>query len=422
MNTSLRVLHVCPGLGPLHGGPGIDLPNYCRALARAGCEVTLATGYSSSADHPSAILDSLSKVDRLRVRAFPCVFAHRYRLSPGLGLWLARNAGRFDIVHLHSLYLFPVLMGHAAAGLRKVPYVLTTHATLAPFQRTVSARKKAVYDLLFARRTLDNASALIFSAYREYEEALPVAHRAPGVIIPNGIALDQFDHMPPRGIFRAKFLDGSGDPLLLYLGRLNAKKIEVLIPAFAEVVKHHPRVRMALVGFADPPQYLDEVRRLISEFQLSPRVVMPGMLSGTDKLAALADADLFVLPSRTENFASAMFEAMACRLPVVVSSGIATAPEVASYGAGIVVEREPLQLSRAVLALLENPARRREMGVKARVLAEKYTPERTATHLIALYRHILDGDPPQQWAVNGRIPVGTLPSAAAILNDSPGTD
>ena len=401
--TVIRVLHLCEGVGPKHGGPGIDLPNYCHALAGDGCEVVLAVGYSSDADHPARMVPAATVREDARgysLLTFPCILAHRWRFSPSLVRWLAHNIAGFDIVHLHSLYSFPILSGATLARWRRIPYVLTTHAVLAPFQRRVSRVKKAAYGALFARRILNDAAAVIYSARTEYDEALPLGIRAPAVIIPNGIALDQFSRLPGRGWFRSRYLQGAEGPLLLYLGRLNAKKgLDLLLPAFAQVLKRRREAWLALVGAGDPPAYANWISRRISELGIGNRVVMTGMLAGEQKLSAYADADLFVLPSRSENFATAMFEAMACRLPVIVSSGVNLWQEVQSSGAGLVVGFEPDQLSAVISKLLDDPRGMGEMGGKARALAENYTSKRTAAHLAGLYRRIITGEPAGNWAM-----------------------
>jgi len=392
-----KVLHIVEGLGPLHGGPGMDLPNYCRALADLGCQIVLATVWSSWKDAPSRVLSQDSYIGGrggyFSIAAFRSLGFHRWRFSPGLLGWLAKSITNFDIVHLHSLYSFPVLAGAILAQKNRLPYILTVHGVLAPVQRNVSRNKKAVYDRLFARRILNQASVIIYSSQQEYQEAAPLGIWAPATIIPNGIALDQFNNMPPRGHFRSKYLNEHQGPLILYLGRLNAKKgLDVLIPGFAQVLQKQPSARLALVGASDPPSYGHLVHNWIKEQGIAEKVVMTGVLSGTDRLSAFVDADIFVLPSRSENFAAAMLEAMACGLPVVVSSGVHLSSEIGKVGAGIVVNLDAGQLASAILDLLSNPVGWRNMGERARKFAENYTCDKTAARLVALYQRLLGGE------------------------------
>jgi glycosyltransferase involved in cell wall biosynthesis len=354
----------------------------------------LATVWSSLQDAPCHVLPECLYTSTVggnfAVTAFRSLGLHRWRCSPGLFSWLARRMTDFDIVHLHSLYSFPVLMGASLARLNHLPYVLTTHGVLAPVQREKGRKKKVVYDSLFARRILNHASAIVYSSQQEYQDAFPLEIRAPARIIPNGIGLDQFAKMPPKGRFRDKYLKGHQGPLILYLGRLNPKKgLDLLIPAFTQVLHKEARAHLALVGVGDPPAYGQLVRKWIAEQDIAKEVTMTGILSGNDRLSAFVDADVFVLPSRSENFATALIEAMACGLPVVVSSGVNLSSEIGRASAGVVVDFDVEQLASAILGLLSSPSRRWDMREKAHKLAENYTCDKTAARLVALYQQIL---------------------------------
>lgn len=142
---------------------------------------------------------------------------------------------------------------------------------------------------------------------------------------------------------------------MLYLGRLNAKKgLDVLIQAVARVARHVPDVRLAIAGAGDPPAFAEKVQRWLSESGLSERAVMTGLLTHDEKRSAFADADVFMLPSHAENFAFAMFEAMASRLPVIVAESLNFAAQVAAYGAGLVVPRTVEAFAAAIEAVLDD--------------------------------------------------------------------
>lgn len=284
------------------------------------------------------------------------------------------HIARADFVMLNSLYSFAVLSGYLGARRFGKKYSLTPHGVLAPFQRSVSRRKKTVYDFLFARRILEEASVLFYSAEGERNETAALQLHAPSVIIPHGIDLEPFAQLPARGVFRQKYLNGFDGPLALYLGRLNAKKgLDVLIQAMSLVHQKKPQARLALVGAGDPPEFAAQVQAWVHEKNLQDVIVMPGLLMGVEKMQALADADLFVLPSHAENFSYALFEAMASRLPVVIADALNFAPHVRAMGAGRVVAREPAALAGAMLELLASPETRTLMGARGAQLAARYS-------------------------------------------------
>ena len=105
------------------------------------------------------------------------------------------------------------------------------------------------------------------------------------------------------------------------------------------------------------------------------------MIIGDDKLAALVDASMFVLPSYSENFGIAVAEAMACGLPVVISDAVNIWPEVESAAAGLVGPCDIDITARNIMQILENSARASEMGANGiRLVRDRYSWERHRAH------------------------------------------
>lgn len=281
-----------------------------------------------------------------------------------------------DIVSLHSLYSFPVLAGYLLTRLFHKPYCVWPHGVLAPFQRQVSPRKKSIYDRLFVRRMLNGASLVFYSADGEREEAANLGLTAPSMVVPHGIAVDEYLASAPKGRFRAHFLSSHEGPLVIFLARLNAKKgLRLLIEAMSQVVASRADVRLAIIGPPDPPSFLRQVARWVEEFGIGKNTVLTGAVGSQEKHEALSDADVFVLPSEAENFGFSIFEAMASRIPVVVSDTLNYSEEIARSGAGLSVPRLPQKFAEAIHRLLDDPGLRMEMGEKGLLLARKYSWE-----------------------------------------------
>ncbi len=93
-------------------------------------------------------------------------------------------------------------------------------------------------------------------------------------------------------------------------------------------------------------------------------IVLTGLIDEAEKLQAFADADVFVLPSEAENFGFAIFEAMASRLPVVVSDTLNYATAIRSCQAGLTPPRNRESFADAIEAVLRDPDRARQMGAE----------------------------------------------------------
>jgi glycosyltransferase involved in cell wall biosynthesis len=314
----------------------------------------------------------------------------RWRFCPAI-FWrfsgLVRDA---DFVTLHSLYSFPVLAGYLLARFHRKPYGIWPHGVLAPFQRQISARKKWIYNTLFADRILENAAVIFYSAEGEREEAAPLGFRSPSVIVPDGFNADEFAKLPPRGRFRERFMGGHTGPLVLFLARLHAKKgLDLLIKAMRRVIAERPDTRLAIVGPWDPDSFRKQVLQWIKESGIESQTVLPGAAGPEMRLEAFADADVYVLPSHAENFGFSVFEAMACGVPVVISETLNYAAQIAQSGAGFALPRSTEEFCSAIISLIDQPEARREMGVCGKAFVRRYSLRETGTKVAETIESIL---------------------------------
>jgi len=356
----LKLAHVIHRLDAAAGGTVGAATSMCAALAERGHDVTLyATG-------PEA----RDEAGVYRTQVFATQFAPM-AVSAGFFRALPQLKDA-DLVHIHMLYRFP----QAAAGWfcrrHGIPYCVQPHGALEPilFHKRERRIAKRLYETAVEKRNLGRANGLIYTAQGE-KDAVDFLHLAsPAFIVPLGLHLSQFDR--EAGGFRA----GRGlqtRELIVWMGRLvPVKGLDVLIAAFAALARERPQAVLVLVG-PDTENYAATLHGLIVELGLAPdRVIFTGMLQGPDKLAVLNEADLFVLPSLTENFALAALEAMAMGCPVIVSTGVKIAPEITAAGAGLVVAPEAGELRAAMRRLLDDGQARADMGQGARRLALRY--------------------------------------------------
>jgi glycosyltransferase involved in cell wall biosynthesis len=182
--------------------------------------------------------------------------------------------------------------------------------------------------------------------------------------------------------------------MLLFLARLNAKKgLDILLQTMARVAARCPDVRLAIVGPPDPPSYEEKVHQWISENHVETTAILTGRVTPAGRLEALADADIFVLPSEAENFGFSVFEAMASRVPVVVSDTLNYAEEIQNSGAGFSVPRDPDRFAEAIFRLLDNPELRREMGAKGLEMALRFSSEATGGNVERVLNSIVNALP-----------------------------
>ncbi len=217
----------------------------------------------------------------------------------------------------------------------------------------------------------------------------------------NGIDVSRWDPATADGeSVRREFGVGPNDPLVVMVAQLTEwKRQTTLVTAFRRVVQAHPRARLLLVGkpgLAPEPAgrlpYLEQLRRLVAESGLEHNVTFTGQRRDVQQI--LAAADIFSLPSVGEPFGLAHIEAMAMAKPItaVRAGGV---PELVQDGhTGLLAPPDDSeQLAANLIALIEAPARRREMGRAGRRLVLGYfNAQRMADDVEGVYRLVAGSD------------------------------
>jgi len=193
-------------------------------------------------------------------------------------------------------------------------------------------------------------------------------------VIPNGVQVDRFAARKPRSDIRT---------VVTVANLRHEKAHEVLIDAAAMLTARHPHLRFLIVG--DGPRRA-ALESLVAQHGLRPRVEFMGHREDIE--AILSDADLFVLPSRSEAFPNAAIEAMASGLPVVASAVGGLLDLIEPYRTGVLVPPDkPGALAAAIDALVSAPDRAARIGSAAReTVATRYSFDRMVSSFEALYR------------------------------------
>jgi len=396
----MKMFSFVEGAHPRRGGLGLTgVPHIIGGVAKLGHTCVLMVSGNIIAGAESLVKHNIHEALQNKygsgtfgIVTYPTYF--NWTFAPSLFWQLNGYFRDVDFVSLHSFYSFPVLVGYLFCRHYHKPYGIWAHGVLAPVQREISKGKKNIYNLLIMKHIINNASLIFYSAIGEREEARPMRYKTQSVIIPHGFNAKDFYTLPSRGQFRRKYLRGYIGPLVLFLSRLNAKKgLDILVKAFSIVIKQMPEARLAIVGSGDPPGFESKVKEWLKASDVVNYSVMPGLLVGAEKLQAFADADVFVLPSEAENFGFAVFEAMACRIPIVVSDTLNYAKQFSDNQTGLIVRREPKAFAKAILTLLRNPDLRNEMGQNGLRMARAFSWEECCRKVEMAIKSILQNKP-----------------------------
>lgn len=390
--TTLRILHVIPSLSLKHGGPSVALRAFAKALIEAGVEVTVAT---TDDDGPGGRLDVargklLADADGWR-KIYFVKQTEFYKLSLGLRRWLRRNVRNFDVVHIHALFSYSSVIAARTAQAHRVPYIIRPLGVLNRWGMENRRRllKRWSFELI-ELPILRKAAAIHYTAEAERLEASIAAPdlATPSVIIP--VPVESIVSGDPERL-RLRFPKLFGGPVVLFLSRISAKKrLEVLLDAMREVRGHVPDVRLLIVGDGEA----DYVRRLQEQahrLHLDDVAVWAGHIDGEDKAAAFRLANVFVLPSASENFGIAVAEAFASRLPVVMSAGVAISEDAIKHNAASVVADDSASVAAAIVELLvDREKAERQATNAAAMVAERYSLAAVGRELKRVYQFAVD--------------------------------
>jgi glycosyltransferase involved in cell wall biosynthesis len=350
-----RSVHVVASVSPAFGGPAYSVPRLCHALSAVGAPASVfsvADAGTSGSDVRAA-----GFVDRRFTQDFAGVpLLGDLKLSRTLVRALDDSAATVDVIHNHGLWLMPnVAAGRVADAARK-PLIMAPRGMLSPAALAFSGLRKRLFWSLVQGPAARRARCYHATSLAEADEIRAFGITVPIAVVPNGID-------PPPVL--ADDRTTRSLRTVLSLGRVHRKKgLDRLIAAWATIASHHPDWRLRIVG-PDERGHAAELKALAARLGAA-RVTVEGPAYEADKWAALAAADLFVLPTLSENFGVVVAEALATGLPVISTKGAPWA-DLDENGAGWWIDHgaEPLA---AVLdqAMALTPAERGAMGRRGR--------------------------------------------------------
>lgn len=374
----MRLFHVVPTYLPAtrYGGPIYSVHGLCRALAARGHDVEVFTTNVDGSGTSDVPVRTPVDVDGVQVTYFSSSFDRLY-WSPGMRSALDAKMRDVDLVHTHSVFLWPTAAAARAARRADVALVISPRGMLV---RDLISRRNAVVKKAWLatveRRNFASARAIHFTSQREWDDAAELNLPLPSPFVaPNGV-----DVMPPLDVVR--------DPrAVLFLGRISWKKG---LPRLIEALRYAPDAKLIVAG-NDDEHLTPRLQSDAATLGVADRIEWHGEVHGDAKRRLYASSSIFALTSDSENFGNTVLEAMAESTPVLVTPGVGLAESVRSAGAGAVVEPSPEVIGAAIGDLLARPDALRTMGERGRALVEhEFSWPRIAATMEQHYATVLE--------------------------------
>lgn len=384
----MNIAFVLPYFEDRFGGPVAVAKGTGVVLAGMGHRVSYwATGTDEDREEMASADD---------VHLFDANWPRGWYRSRGLRRGLEEAVDFADILQVHSVWTYPPHAAGRVARRRGIPYVIRPAGTLQPWalgNGGLKRIKKSVYFHLIAKALMGRAACVQAASVQEAEQVQRLGHSGPVTVIPNGVDVARLDE-GDAGRAEAFWPVVKDRPVVAFMSRLSPEKgLDLLIPAWAELTRL-PSCAEAVLVIAGPDcrGYQATVRAMIEAHGVASSVLLVGMVHGATKSSLLKRADVFVLPSYSENFGIVVAEALACGTPVVTTTGTPW-EELNAVDAGRWVPPTKEEIGRALRELLSmSQTRREQMGRRgAALIREHYTWDQAARRFLTVCDCVLNG-------------------------------
>lgn len=390
VQTKISAVHVVAGLHPSAGGPSRTVAQLTDHLAREpGVKVSLL---SQSLTGQPTVQSTVNSVNRK-------VYDTKFTTALALGLPLRcalrdlLSFNRPSLIHSHGLWLPANAWAARTARREKVPLLIHTRGMLEPWALDYRARKKRLAMSLYQRRDLEAATLFFVTAFQEVESLRRLGLKQPVAVIPNGVSLPSFGN---KGGVRSTESQLSYLRNAVFIGRIHpVKGLLNLVEAWGRL---QPACWKLRIAGPDECEHLAEVLQRVRDLGLEESVEYLGEVEGEVKSTLLETADLFVLPSFTENFGVVVAEALAHGVPVITTRGTPW-EGLLHHGCGWWVEPTSDALTEAFReAVNMGSTNLRTMGENGRKYAAEFDWTTIAQQTAEVYRWVL-GQGPQPGCV-----------------------
>lgn len=372
------VIQVSPSLSHSTGGLFVSIGSLARASMELGVRIEVFA--PRSGETPT----DLQAWTPMQTRSFPVIGPKAFSYSPSLLSGLEEASP--DIVHSHGVWAFPSMAAFLWSRRTGRPYLMSIHGMLEPWALRQSRFKKKIARSLYQDRIIKAAACLRATSSMEVESIRAAGFKNAIAMVPNGIDLPPVPPTTPK-------LANRSFRTALFLSRLHPKKgLLNLIEAWRRV--QPPDWKLEIVG-PDDDGYAKKISSAIHGAGLERSVRLAGPSWGAERFNHYWNADLFVLPSFSENFGLVIAEALACQLPVITTLGLPW-KEIEDHRCGwqIDIGVEPLvEALREATSLSDQT--RTEMGLRGRdLVARTYTWQSAGRKINEVYCWMLKGGTP----------------------------
>lgn len=367
----MKQLHIVQSIATDFGGLGIAALRYAQSLALAGEDVSLYV-----IDRKKKELDVNESLGLITIAGGE----RSGFIGKSLALKRYIDKFEFEFIHIHGTWSPVLAIASYVSLIKNIPLVISPHGCLEPHALLHRGYKKRIAFALYQGWIYRKASMLVATAGQELNSIRALKIKTPVAIIPNGVDC-------PPSISRSQ-----GEVRkILFLSRIHPiKGLLDLVTAWANVRK--PGWKVVIAG-PDEGGHIHEIRKKINSFDLDQDFEFTGLVTGNKKEVLFSEADLFILPTYSENFGIAVAEALARGVPVITTTGAPWA-DLQTWSCGWWVTPGPQGVSTALIDAMDlSREDLNDMGNRGMQLVhEKYSWTNIGISAVQAYKWIISND------------------------------
>ena len=391
----LKVLMVISQFYPIIGGAEKQAQLLARKLIEKDVEVQVVTGWWKLGTQRKEIIDG---VPVFRNFCFWGIFGIKglrpfgvliYMVTLALYLFIHRR--EYDLIHVHQV-LYPAFLSvFVGKRILRKPVIAKIGCTgMTSDLINIKRFPLGNFQLSYITKHLD---CLVATNQEGIDEFRAIGYSNKRIqYIPNGVSLS----LPKRIRFYNNIT-------VILAARLDYQKgIDILLRAWAEILKAEHKVKLLILGYGPLEK---ELKQLASSLNINKFVDFIGLVSDPENY--LKKSDIFILPSRAEGMSNALLEAMCIGLACIATNIDGNKELIGNWNddnhiipegrflivnRGILVNPDDVKgLSEAILYLIRNERVREELGKRARKFIQKnYSIDLVANKYISLYQNLLN--------------------------------
>ena len=310
--SSLRLIHTVASLRSDHGGPARSISSLCSHLSARDAVVDLVTLAPRSSEGPPVLPATGVKLHFVAERnSWPQLLSPRSGFERELAKLIAHarsESGVRPIIHDHGLWLPTNHIAARCARRHGVDRIVSPRGMLSAWALDYRGWKKRIASRLYQRADLKSAVVIHATSEQEARDIQALDLRRPIAVVPNGV------EMAPVAIRNSR-----AHRTALFLSRLHpVKGVLYLLEGWARV--QPPGWRLVVAG-PDDGGHGRDARELALRLGLNDSVSFVGPVQNENKWQLYQSADLFVLPTFSENFGIVIAEALSSGIPVITTRG-----------------------------------------------------------------------------------------------------